>query len=130
MSEREIEDLRTRIRREKLAVDAERPVFDRSVPPPLADEQTEPKALDMKQLLRLRSPFGGPRPKLKPSFSDMAGGMWPPKIDPGKPLVIPCGPGVAARKKGGKADMTRVRIRKRVRTNRGWTEIVREVTEP
>ena len=98
MSEREIEDLRVRIRREKLAVDAERPVFDRSVPPPLADEQTEPKALDMKQLLRLRSPMDIARPK-KPSFGDMPGQAWPPKIDVREPIVIARGLGVAARKK-------------------------------
>ena len=98
MSSTEIEALRERIRREKLAVDAERPVFDRSVPPPLADEQTEPKALDMKQLLRLRSPMDIARPK-KPSFDDMPGQMWPPKRDPRKPVIIPFGRGVAVRKK-------------------------------
>ena len=114
MSEREIEALRERIRREKLLVDAERPVFDRSVPPPLADELTEKPSLDMKQLLRLRSPMDIARPKLKPSFGDMAGEVWPPKIDrrkplvipgwppkrdPRKPLVIPRGPAVAVQRK-------------------------------
>ena len=99
MSSTEIEALRERIRREKLLVDAERAVFDRSVPPPLADEQTEPKpSLDLKTLLRLRSPMDIARPK-KPSFGDMPGQAWPPKIDVREPIVISRGLVVAARKK-------------------------------
>ena len=104
MSEREIEALRRRWRQELASEDSK--TF-RGAAPPLPDE-TEPKpSLDVKLLLRLRSPFGGPRPKLKPSFADMPGQSWPPKIDLRKPIVIPRGPGVAAQKKRAKRSVRR-----------------------
>ena len=103
MSSTEIEALRRRWRQELASEDSK--TFKGAAPP--LDEQTEPKpSLDMKQLLRLRSPMDIARPKLKPSFGDMAGEMWPPKIDRRKPLVIP-GFGVAAQKKRAKRSVRR-----------------------
>ena len=103
MSSTEIEALRRRWRQELASEDSK--TFKGAAPP--LDEQAEKPSLDMKQLLRLRSPMDIARPKLKPSFGDMAGGMWPPKIDPGKPLVIPRGPIVAAQKKRAKRSVRR-----------------------
>ena len=94
MSEREIEALRRRWRQELASEDSK--TFKGAAPP--LDEQTEPKpSLDVKQLLRLRSPMDIARPK-KLSFDDMPGQSWPPKIDPRKPIVFR-GSGVAAQKK-------------------------------